>query len=96
MSVHILLNIPLKKKEKVGRERASPIIPTAIFRGKPTIKILIWGTVLAINPKATLENKRAAIKGAPTFIAIMKILFTIPNIDSMRIGEKLNSIGGTC
>ena len=89
------MKIPLKKKEKIGRERASPIIPTAICRGNPTINILIWGTVLAIKPKATFVNNRAAIKGAPTFIAIIKILLTIPRIDSMRSGEKLNSIGGT-
>ncbi|MDA3834007.1 MAG: hypothetical protein PF495_11475, partial [Spirochaetales bacterium] len=60
---------------KTGRASPIHISPSAIFTGNPTISILIWGTVLAINPNPILIIKSIAKTGAPILIAMTNISF---------------------
>lgn len=66
---------------KRGRVNPISIRPIAIFKGNPTIRMLIWGTVLTINPNPILVINRAVIIGAPILTAMIKISFEISIID---------------
>ena len=68
--------------------------PTPIPRGKPTMNTFIWGTVLAMIPKATLVKKSVIIAGADIFIAMTKTSTHIRVIASPIAEGKEASPGG--